>query len=113
MAALIIWIFLLGAAVPLLIGWFFTIEEDRRLPKALLCSLSISYGWLILSCLMPLASGANYSVLRLMICNINIAGTLGLGIALAFIQRPRVIYAVTGAWIAIGWVYFRAISFVM
>ena len=50
---------------------------------------------------------------QLMICNINIAGTLGLGIALAFIQRPRVIYAVTGAWIAIGWVYFRAISFVM
>ena len=86
-------------------------NELTRLSKLLLAAVTTSYGWLLLACVVPLVAGPNYSHERVFICNVNISICAGTGIALTATQKPRLLFAVVGAWIALGWVYFRAISF--
>jgi hypothetical protein len=113
MLAAVIWTLLLGTLLPIAFSWTLISESERVHPKMLLGLLSASYCWLLLSCAIPEVSGPNYSTLRLIICNANIAASCGIGIILGLMQKPRALFVVCGAWVALGWGYFRGVSFVV
>jgi hypothetical protein len=109
----IIWALLIGPVIPLLIGWMVLKESEGNLAKVLLGLLSISYCWLMLSAVFPAVSGPNYSDQRVIICYSNIGAVGATGISLCLIQKPRALFALIGAWMALCWTYFLAISFVV
>lgn len=107
------WALLLSASIPILMCWATFSDEGSRFSIALLGLVTASYGWLLLASVVPFVAGPNYSGERVIVCNANIGLCLAAGIALAVTQKPRALFGLAGGWVAIGWVYFRAVSFVV
>jgi hypothetical protein len=109
MLTIIIWMFLIGTALPL--TWLWRSAEDYVTTRIGISILSASFLWLVAGAAYAPAAGPNYSDIRLILINTNIAGIALVGIFLLFRSGAKIATTLTCIWLALGWLYLRAVSF--
>src|SRR5437763_320631 len=111
MLTILIWVLLAGTALPLF--WLWRTADSRRSTRVGLCILWASFLWLLIGTAYAPAVGPNYSQTRLVLINANIATVIFVGGFLFFRDGAKLATVVGTGWLAFGWLYLRAVSFVV
>jgi hypothetical protein len=111
MLTITIWMFLLGIALPL--TWLWRSAKGHVTTRIGISVLWASFLWLVAGTAYGPAAGPNYSGTRLILINANIAGIILVGIFLFLKSSAKIATAVTCVWLALGWLYLWAVSFVV
>jgi uncharacterized membrane protein len=109
LAATVIWVLLVASAIPLI--WLSRAVADGVLNRTAVGALWASFVWLLSGTAFAPAIGPHYSSLRLALINLNITVVLAGGAFLFFKGGAKLPAALSSCWIAMGWLYLRAVSF--